>query len=50
MVGKRKKNVFFSYFISLIPNFSYMDFFQKMLNVSSEYSFKGVKGKKNDPK
>ena len=29
MVGKRKKNVFFSYFISGIPNFSYMGFFRK---------------------
>ena len=26
---KKKKNVFFSYFISVIPNFSYMDFSRK---------------------
>ena len=28
-VWKKKKYVFFSYFISMIPNFSYMDFFRK---------------------
>ena len=28
-VGKRKKYIFFSYFISVIPGFSYMDFFTK---------------------
>ena len=33
----KKKSVFS---ISEIPNFSYMGFFQKMLNVSSEHSFK----------
>ena len=26
---KKDKNVFFSYFISVIPHFSYMDFFRK---------------------
>ena len=26
---KKKKNVFFSYFVSVIPDFSYMDFFRK---------------------
>ena len=28
-IWKKKKYVFFSYFISVIPNFSYMDFFRK---------------------
>ena len=29
-LGKEKKNVFFSYFISGIPNFSYMSFFMNV--------------------
>ena len=35
-----EKKILFGYFISESPYFSYMLFFQKMLNVSSEHSFK----------
>ena len=41
-VGNREKKDFFSYFISKIPNFSYMRFFQ---NVLPEHSFKWHTGK-----
>ena len=36
---KKKIYIFLSYFISEILNFSNMDFFLKMLNVSSKHSF-----------
>ena len=32
------KTIFVTYFISEIPNFSYMRIFQKMLNVLSDHS------------
>ena len=38
-----EKKIFFSQFISENPNFSYMRFFQKILNVSSEHSFKEIR-------
>ena len=37
-VWKKKKRIFW-YSISEIPNFFYMNFFQKMLKVLSEHSF-----------
>ena len=39
-VGNRKEN--FSDFLLEIPNFLIYVFFQKILNVSSEHSFKGL--------
>ena len=39
-VGKRKKIIFFSNSTAENPNFSYMRFFQKMLYVSWDHSFK----------
>ena len=39
---EKEKNIFFSYFISEIPNFFLYLLFQKILNVSSKNAFKNA--------